>query len=822
MKKHNLLYMLSTSILLILLSLTTAPNQADAHVVDETQTFRAMSSYESALTIVQSYKGEKSGVTFESYSNAWKLDKLKLLEAELLKNKHGEEMAKLGKIVILPHFAAGDNVLGQYMANYKLEKSKASLLSGRTIYLFGGDKLTKITDMAYTLSHEYGHHFTFAQLIDKENRIPSVWKSSQYATKRGINNHSQVHDDPYGEYIWGTPEIFAEDYVQLFGSETAISQYAQMNVFLTTPFDSPGLQEYYSTYLPNFTPKSALQLYLTDFKNHTSNANMYNLNLHLKNLENATTYIHATEGTGAYSSVLLDKIENETETSIWYDYLNLANDIGWVLDHKENKQVRYNAIQHADTGFNRGSKSLNLNYRNLQESTTTTAELTKDTKNYTIMEIKKMIHEVASANNIPPEVLKAIAYVETGMQQYDAAGNPIITYDGGIGIMQITMSDEQMIAEDIDKERLKNDTRYNIEIGAKILKQKWNNPNLPKINYNDPRKIENWYFAIMAYNGLSKRNDPNLAQDQQPYQEKVLAAIRNNSLITTSAIPKINISYPDPEKPEIMVFQDGQYNWPNFGNETTQLWRSGQTMYTWNDQLSFSRLRNGINGAEVMQLPHYTPIQIIGGPYEVDNKNNHYVMYKVKGNGIEGYIASSNLRSGANIRVFADVKVGESASAITYLQLKNIISGYPEGFKPNESLSRRHAATMLVKALDLKLPEGYVMKATDMKAGELYYNEMAIMEAHGLMGRTGKLNPKGNLTRAQMAQILAEAYKLKYATPTTKAYFTDVEPANWSYDYINTLAFNKITVTANGAFNPNKDVTRSQFSLFLMRTMEMK
>jgi hypothetical protein len=821
MKKHNLLYMLSTSILLILLSFTTTPSKASANVIDETQTFRAMSTYESSLTIVQSYKGEKSGVTFESYSNAWKLDKLKLLEAELLKNKHGEEMAKLGKIIILPNYAAGENVLGQYMANYRLEKGKATLLPGRTIYLFGGDKLTRISDMAYTLSHEYGHHFTFAQLIDKENRIPSVWKSSQYATKRGINQHSEVHDDPYGEYIWSTPEIFAEDYVQLFGSETAISQYAQMNVFLTTPFDSPGLQEYYSTYMPNYTPKSALQLYLTGFKNHTSNANMFNINLHVKNMQNETTYIHATEGTGTYSSVLFDKIQYATEESRWYDYLGLSGDVGWVLDHRENKEIRFNAIQHADTGFNRGAKSLNLNYQNLQASLTAATELNKDTKDYSITEIKKMLHEVANANSIPPEVLKAIAHVETGMQQYDAAGNPIITSDGGIGIMQITMPDEQMIAEGIDKERLKYDTRYNIEIGAKILKQKWNNPNLPKINDNDPWKIENWYFAIMAYNGLSKRNDPILIQDQQPYQEKVLATIRNYSLITTSTIPKINISYPYQDKPDIMVFQDGQYNWPNFGTQTTQLWRTGHIVYTQNDQLSFSRLRNGINGAEIMQLPHYTPVQITGGPYEVDNKNSHYVMYKVKGTGFEGYIASSNVRGGGNIRVFSDVKVGESASAITYLQLKNIISGYPDGFKPNESLSRRHAASMLVKALGLKLPEGYVMKATDMKPGDLYYEQMAIMEAHGLMGRTGTLNPKGNLTRAQMAQILAEAYKQQYTTPTTKAFFTDVEQTNWSYDYINTLAFNKITVTANGAFNPNKDVTRSQFSLFLMRTMEM-
>jgi hypothetical protein len=447
----------------------------------------------------------------------------------------------------------------------------------------------------------------------------------------------------------------------------------------------------------------------------------------------------------------------------------------------------------------------------------------KDPKAYTNTEIKILLHEVALQNGIPPEILKAIAFIETGMKQYDTAGNPIVATDGGIGIMQITMPDEQLQAQGIDKEKLKWNTRYNIEIGAKILKEKWNNPNLPKINDKNPETIENWYFAIMAYNGLSKRNDPTRPQEQRPYQERVLEAIRNNGLLPISTIPSVTITYPNPEAPDLMAFPVQEYNWPTVGTKSTQMWTKGQTVYTLNNQLTYSKLRDGVNGAEIKQLPHYTPLEIVSGPYEVDSSNNHYVMYEVSNNSTKGYIASSNVRGG-NLIIFKDVQIGESASAITYLQLKNLIDGLASNslFKPNMPILRSEAAVMLVKELGLTLPAGYKMKATDMKPTDVNYEEMMIAEAHGILGKDGTIRPNGHLTRAQMAAILVRAYDKLYTTPTKNVSFTDVPRTNWSYNDINTLAFNKITVTANGPYRPNGDVTRSQFALFLMRTMELR
>jgi hypothetical protein len=458
-----------------------------------------------------------------------------------------------------------------------------------------------------------------------------------------------------------------------------------------------------------------------------------------------------------------------------------------------------------------------------QTTTSSAAETTatKDAKIYSDAEIKTMLNEVAIKNGIPPEILKAIAFVETDMKQYDAAGNPTINpTDGGIGIMQITMSDEEYAAKGIDKEMLKWSTRYNIETGAKILLEKFRNPNLPRINDKNPGMIENWYFAIMAYNGLSKRNDPN--SNANAYQEQVFKAIRDKSLLPIGTTPKVDIRYPYPDKLDIMVFPNMPYFWTT-RTLSTQVLTKGQTVYTLNNQLPYSRLRDGINGAEIKQLPHYTPLEIVSGPYEVDKAENHYNMYEVNMNGVKGYISSSNVRPADNLTIFTDLAIGEQASAVTYLQLKNLIANSTDGkFGPNKPILRREAATMLVKELGLKLPDGYQMKATDMKPTDANYEEMTIAEAHGILGKDGTIRPTGQLTRAQMAAILVRAYEQVYSKPTTSVSFTDVKKTDWSFNDINTLAFNKITVTAGGAYRPNGEVTKAQFALFLTRTIEMK
>ena len=146
--------------------------------------------------------------------------------------------------------------------------------------------------------------------------------------------------------------------------------------------------------------------------------------------------------------------------------------------------------------------------------------------------LEQKFDAVGISMGIPPVILKAIALTESGMRQFKN-GNPIISWDGGYGIMQITPTASQIQNGEYNIEKLKYDIDYNIKCGAIILLRKWgyafsSRPVIPKINNSDPSILENWYFAIWAYNGWSESNNPNMIPYKFPswtktyaYQERV-------------------------------------------------------------------------------------------------------------------------------------------------------------------------------------------------------------------------------------------------------------------------------------------------------------
>ncbi|MGE8080435.1 S-layer homology domain-containing protein [Peribacillus loiseleuriae] len=799
--------------------------EAQAHVVDLVETKEAQVNYEDIYPLIQSYKGT-SGVTINSYSSKWNTKKkLQELEAELVRNKHGNELAYLGTVAIFPDYPAGEGVLGQYYVTYRSSSTGVTLEKDRPIYLFGGNTYTTITSMAHTLSHEYGHHFTFYQLLEREGLLPKEWMNSKYAKARKVSDYPLIHSGVVKEndeksYIWSLPEIMAEDYVQLFGSELALQTSIQRNMSLRTPFDDTGLQAYWNGELKgDYEVKAPSQLYVTGYKKGANGK--YDVQLYSSGLKNGTQYVRAEKDGYIYESYPLGSIEVNTNP-VWLTESSVPKESHMLLNSQTTETYKANAVQYKEVGFNVGTKTLDIRTAEVSKEVTPLEEIrAKSAANLSIPETKKLLQEVADKKGIPAEILKAIAFAETGMKQFDANGMPIITEDGGIGMMQITMTDAEYASKGINKENVKWDIGYNIEIGANILLEKWNLSYLPKVNKHEKDKIEDWYFAILAYNGASKRNDPTITQVKKPYQEKVFDTIRQYSLMPLAATPTaaINITYPYEDRPDIMVFKDSTYTWGNGKSmQTTQNLKTSQTVYT--AIKDGANLRDSVNGKVTKKLQEYTALQIIGGPFETTtNPNNQYVMYQVKGSGFEGYISSSNIAAGT-LTLFSDLKDADVASSVAYLQVRGIINGYEDGtYRPGNELPRRHAAQLIVKALDLKLPKGYQVKATDLKPGDLGYEYMAIAEAHNIMGQGGKMRGNESLTRSQMASVLARTFKDYYAEPTVETSFSDVPRDAHNYEDVNTLYFNKITVV--NPFRVEEKVTRGQFAHFLKRTYEL-
>ena len=145
---------------------------------------------------------------------------------------------------------------------------------------------------------------------------------------------------------------------------------------------------------------------------------------------------------------------------------------------------------------------------------------------------------------VPPVILKAIAWMESNWQQFDSESLPLISPDFGYGVMQITsgMAGASGTLGSIPiatQSRIGGDYLYNVAYGARMLAQLFNE--LPAINNGDPTRLEDWYYAIWAYNGWGAVNNPNnpsfsrqgtpaTEPDNFPYQERVYYLVQHPPL----------------------------------------------------------------------------------------------------------------------------------------------------------------------------------------------------------------------------------------------------------------------------------------------------
>lgn len=172
--------------------------------------------------------------------------------------------------------------------------------------------------------------------------------------------------------------------------------------------------------------------------------------------------------------------------------------------------------------------------------------------------------------------------------------------------------------------------------------------------------------------------------------------------------------------------------------------------------------------------------------------------------------------------IFKDVPTKHQYyNEITYSAKNGIVTGFQDGtFKPNENITRAHAAVILARVLNLDTTNIKNPNFKDVPKNHLYYKEIAAVANKGYMSgkEDGTFDPNGKLTRAQMAKILAIAFELHGSGKN--ATFKDVPKNHWAYPYIEALAYNDVTTGyKDGTFKPNQNITRAHFVLFVYRAM---
>jgi hypothetical protein len=219
----------------------------------------------SAIQTVAEYTAP-DGFKVISYSYAWAdLNKLKDVYSEIQKNFHGNEINLLKKIVIYPgNDPKGSNVAGRWYGTWTYIDDKPELKGNRYIEIYEGNEHNTIEKISRTLSHEYGHHFTYFYFFKYEQTDWDEWRKSDFATARGLKN-SQNAGVKNVKYEWLVQEIAAEDYVQLFGSLTCKKSVHFRDISERLNEKNSTVQ--FSTDMYNYCPQENLEIPLASISN---------------------------------------------------------------------------------------------------------------------------------------------------------------------------------------------------------------------------------------------------------------------------------------------------------------------------------------------------------------------------------------------------------------------------------------------------------------------------------------------------------------------------------------------------------------------------
>ncbi|MCU5578686.1 S-layer homology domain-containing protein [Bacillus wiedmannii] len=186
---------------------------------------------------------------------------------------------------------------------------------------------------------------------------------------------------------------------------------------------------------------------------------------------------------------------------------------------------------------------------------------------------------------------------------------------------------------------------------------------------------------------------------------------------------------------------------------------------------------------------------------------------------LAGAILSYSSSIFADTQKFPDVPKWAEKS-VNYLFEKQAISGLPDGtFGSNATLDRASAATIITKALGIKIDTKAKPSFTDTQ-DHWATPYIAAAEKTGIIKGEGNgiFNPSGKVTRAAMATMLVNAYKLQSTTNDNgHSKFKDLK-GHWVEKYANILIDLKISNGTENGWQPNRSITRAEAAQLTAKT----
>lgn len=165
----------------------------------------------------------------------------------------------------------------------------------------------------------------------------------------------------------------------------------------------------------------------------------------------------------------------------------------------------------------------------------------------------------------------------------------------------------------------------------------------------------------------------------------------------------------------------------------------------------------------------------------------------------------------------------EMKEAIYNLANRNIVNGTgPSTFAPNNFISRGEAAKIIALALNLPTTNVQNPNFHDVKTTDWYYPYVAALANRNIIsGFNGYFNPGNQITRGDMAKIIATAFNL--SSNSSSHPFKDIPKGHYSHPFVAALFDNEVTHGVNATtFGYLNKVTRAQLAVFTVRAEKLK
>ena len=165
----------------------------------------------------------------------------------------------------------------------------------------------------------------------------------------------------------------------------------------------------------------------------------------------------------------------------------------------------------------------------------------------------------------------------------------------------------------------------------------------------------------------------------------------------------------------------------------------------------------------------------------------------------------------------------KSFEAIKTLGTKGIIQGYDDGtFRPESNVTRGQAAAIVNRVL--KYEPKNLNSFKDVPSSYRFAKDIAAMKELGIIEgfEDGTYRANANMTRAEMAVILQEAFDLasNSEVKTAGSPYSDISPAYWAYDAIVTMgSIDTTTIFDESHYKATDQASREFFTAAIYNSM---